>query len=68
MTTDVAEGGAEICEGRNLTKRLARKFVGIVIAICGLPGRGKSLVAQSLSRRLNWNGESAKGKLINYFI
>ncbi|XP_012238129.1 6-phosphofructo-2-kinase/fructose-2,6-bisphosphatase 1 isoform X1 [Bombus vancouverensis nearcticus] len=37
-----------------------RKFSGVVIAMCGLPGRGKSQVAQCLSRRLNWNGESTK--------
>lgn len=38
-----------------------RKFAGVVIAMCGLPGRGKSQVAQCLSRRLNWNGDTAKG-------
>lgn len=37
-----------------------RKFAGVVIAVCGLPGRGKSQVAQCLSRRLNWNGDSTK--------
>ncbi|XP_076659570.1 6-phosphofructo-2-kinase/fructose-2,6-bisphosphatase isoform X1 [Halictus rubicundus] len=37
-----------------------RKFAGVVVAICGLPGRGKSQVAQCLSRRLNWNGDSTK--------
>ncbi|CAL7950552.1 unnamed protein product [Xylocopa violacea] len=37
-----------------------RKFAGVVIAMCGLPGRGKSQVAQCLSRRLNWNGVSTK--------
>ncbi|XP_076242324.1 6-phosphofructo-2-kinase/fructose-2,6-bisphosphatase isoform X2 [Calliopsis andreniformis] len=37
-----------------------RKFAGVVIAMCGLPGRGKSQVAQCLSRRLNWNSDSAK--------
>lgn len=37
-----------------------RKFAGVVIAMCGLPGRGKSQVAQCLSRRLNWNGDSTK--------
>lgn len=37
-----------------------RKFAGVVIATCGLPGRGKSQVAQCLARRLNWNGESTK--------
>lgn len=37
-----------------------RKFAGVVVAMCGLPGRGKSQVAQCLSRRLNWNGDSTK--------
>ncbi|XP_053983743.1 6-phosphofructo-2-kinase/fructose-2,6-bisphosphatase 1-like isoform X1 [Hylaeus volcanicus] len=37
-----------------------RKFAGVVIAMCGLPGRGKSQVAHCLSRRLNWNGYSTK--------
>ncbi|CAD1475406.1 unnamed protein product, partial [Heterotrigona itama] len=37
-----------------------RKFAGVVIAMCGLPGRGKTQVAQCLSRRLNWNGDSTK--------
>lgn len=39
-----------------------RKFAGVVIATSGLPARGKSQVAQCLARRLNWDGESAKGK------
>ncbi|XP_050461906.1 6-phosphofructo-2-kinase/fructose-2,6-bisphosphatase-like isoform X1 [Cataglyphis hispanica] len=38
----------------------ARKFVGVVIAICGLPARGKSQISQSLARRLNWNGVTTK--------
>ncbi|KAH0547198.1 hypothetical protein KQX54_017507 [Cotesia glomerata] len=40
-----------------------RKFVGVVIATSGLPARGKTQVASSLARRLNWNGESAKDNL-----
>lgn len=39
-----------------------RKFAGVVVAMCGLPGRGKSQVAQCLARRLNWNGDSTKGE------
>lgn len=59
----IKEGGPEACGPRNPATSLAnsrRKFVGVVIAICGLPGRGKSQVAQSLCRRLNWNGDSAQ--------
>lgn len=37
-----------------------RKFAGVIIAFCGLPARGKSQMARSLARRLNWSGESAK--------
>lgn len=37
-----------------------RKFAGVIIAFCGLPARGKSQIAHSLTRRLNWNGETAK--------
>ncbi|XP_012273881.1 6-phosphofructo-2-kinase/fructose-2,6-bisphosphatase isoform X2 [Orussus abietinus] len=37
-----------------------RKFAGVVVATCGLPARGKSQVAQSLARRLNWSGKSSK--------
>lgn len=43
-----------------------RKFVGVVIATSGLPARGRTQVAQSLARRLNWNGESAKGNIYLY--
>lgn len=45
-----------------------RKFTGVVVATCGLPARGKTLTAYGISRRLNWNGESAKGmsKLIEF--
>ncbi|KAL0113371.1 hypothetical protein PUN28_012503 [Cardiocondyla obscurior] len=38
----------------------SRKFVGVVVATCGLPARGKSQIAQSLARRLIWNGVAAK--------
>ncbi|XP_023246612.1 6-phosphofructo-2-kinase/fructose-2,6-bisphosphatase-like isoform X2 [Copidosoma floridanum] len=37
-----------------------RKFAGVVVVTCGLPARGKSQLAHSLVRRLNWNGETAK--------
>ena len=40
-----------------------RKFAGVVIVTTGLPARGKSQVAHSLARRLNWNGVNTKGIL-----
>lgn len=40
-----------------------RRFAGVVVAMAGLPARGKTQVAHCLARRLNWNGESAKGWL-----
>lgn len=45
-----------------------RKFNGVVVATCGLPARGKTLVAYGLARRLNWNGESAKGNDFLLFL
>ncbi|XP_031845833.1 6-phosphofructo-2-kinase/fructose-2,6-bisphosphatase isoform X1 [Nomia melanderi] len=56
-----AEPGKEKLAMRTpgLTKS-PRKFAGVVVAMCGLPGRGKSQVAQCLARRLNWNGYSTK--------
>ena len=45
-----------------------RKFAGVVIITTGLPARGKSQVARCLARRLNWNGETAKGKVLTYIV
>jgi hypothetical protein len=42
-----------------------RKFVGVVLITSGLPACGKSQIAHYLIRRLNWNGESAKGEKIS---
>lgn len=50
------------------TAKPPRKFAGVVIVTTGLPARGKSQVAHSLKRRLNWNGESAKGKKFLFFV
>ncbi|KAJ8687379.1 hypothetical protein QAD02_023173 [Eretmocerus hayati] len=46
--------------GGVISSKPKHRFVGVVIAMTGLPARGKSLVAHGLARRLNWNGESAK--------
>lgn len=36
------------------------QFAPLLIALVGLPARGKSQLAHRLSRHLNWNGESTK--------
>ncbi|CAG9788609.1 unnamed protein product [Diatraea saccharalis] len=41
------------------TRRISQ-FAPLLIALVGLPARGKSQVAHRLSRHLNWNGESTK--------
>jgi len=53
--------GKEKVAARIAVAKSSRKFVGVVIAICGLPARGKSQIGQSLARRLNWNGVTTKG-------
>lgn len=49
-----------------LTVRSSRisQFAPLLIALVGLPARGKSQLAHRLSRHLNWNGESTKGKIL----
>ncbi|XP_046969157.1 6-phosphofructo-2-kinase/fructose-2,6-bisphosphatase-like isoform X1 [Vanessa cardui] len=46
----------------NVTMRRRRisQFAPLLIALVGLPARGKSQLAHRLSRHLNWNGESTK--------
>ncbi|RVE45447.1 hypothetical protein evm_009882 [Chilo suppressalis] len=41
------------------TRRISH-FAPLLIALVGLPARGKSHLAHRLSRHLNWNGESTK--------
>ncbi|KAG7206708.1 hypothetical protein KM043_000381 [Ampulex compressa] len=56
----IEPGKDKISVRTSVVTKSPRKFAGVVIATCGLPGRGKSQVARCLARRLNWNGVSAK--------
>lgn len=40
-----------------------RQFAPLLVALVGLPGRGKSLLAKRLARYLNFIGETTKGNL-----
>lgn len=40
-----------------------RQFAPLLVAMVGLPGRGKSLMAKRLARYLNFTGDVCKGKL-----
>ncbi|XP_063365713.1 6-phosphofructo-2-kinase/fructose-2,6-bisphosphatase-like [Cydia amplana] len=44
----------------SLRTRRISQFAPLLIALVGLPARGKSQLAHHLSRHLNWNGESTK--------
>lgn len=39
-----------------------RQFAPLLVAMVGLPGRGKSLMAKRLTRYLNYTGDVCKGK------
>ncbi|XP_046753418.1 6-phosphofructo-2-kinase/fructose-2,6-bisphosphatase-like isoform X1 [Diprion similis] len=54
------EAGQEMPVRNGNKAKPARRFAGVVVAMAGLPARGKTQVAHCLARRLNWNGESAK--------
>lgn len=41
-------------------RRMVNQFAPLLIALVGLPARGKSQLAHRLARHLNWNGESTK--------
>ncbi|KPJ04801.1 6-phosphofructo-2-kinase/fructose-2,6-biphosphatase [Papilio xuthus] len=44
----------------SMRSRRISQFAPLLIALVGLPARGKSQLAHRLSRHLNWNGESTK--------
>ncbi|KAJ0174753.1 hypothetical protein K1T71_009861 [Dendrolimus kikuchii] len=46
--------------GPSLCSRRISQFAPLLIALVGLPARGKSQLAHRLARHLNWNGESTK--------
>lgn len=43
-----------------IRSRRISQFAPLLIALVGLPARGKSQLAHRLARHLNWNGESTK--------
>ncbi|KAG6455099.1 hypothetical protein O3G_MSEX009020 [Manduca sexta] len=43
-----------------MRSRRINQFAPLLIALVGLPARGKSQLAHRLARHLNWNGESTK--------
>lgn len=58
MVSLFSEPGKDImAAGAPGIKKSPDKFAKLLVAMCGLPGRGKSQVAQCLSRRPYWNGE-----------
>ncbi|KAJ8712203.1 hypothetical protein PYW07_005045 [Mythimna separata] len=44
----------------SMRSRRISQFAPLLIALVGLPARGKSQLAHRLARHLNWNGESTK--------
>jgi len=64
LSTFLDPGKEKVAAKSSGLAKSSRKFVGVVIAICGLPARGKSQIGQSLARRLIWNGVTTKGKHI----
>lgn len=43
-------------------KGVLKQFSPLLVAMVGLPGRGKSLLAKRLCRYLNYTGDTCKGK------
>lgn len=55
--------------GAQAVKRLPlRQFAPLLIAMVGLPGRGKSLLARRLARYLNYTGDTTKGKQYGFKV
>ncbi|KAJ8981756.1 hypothetical protein NQ317_004936 [Molorchus minor] len=51
----------EECKGAQAPRRCPlRQFGPLLVAMVGLPGRGKSLLAKRLSRYLNYSGDNTK--------
>ncbi|KAG5898703.1 hypothetical protein JTB14_030653 [Gonioctena quinquepunctata] len=60
-TQFATEKSTEDCKGAQAPKRSPlRQFGPLLVAMVGLPGRGKSLLARRLSRYLNYTGEKTK--------
>lgn len=45
-----------------------RQFSPLLVAMVGLPGRGKSLLARRLARYLNYTGDRTRGMYTTFFI
>ncbi|CAG9839675.1 unnamed protein product [Diabrotica balteata] len=59
--TQYNEKQTEECNGAQAPKsKLLRQFGPLLVAMVGLPGRGKSLLARRLSRYLNFTGDNTK--------
>lgn len=43
-------------------KPLLRQFSPLMVAMVGLPGRGKSILAKRLERYMNYTGDTTKGE------
>lgn len=54
------EDKEKILSNVSMRRRRISQFAPLLIALVGLPARGKSQLAHRLSRHLNWNGESTK--------
>nr|XP_023019918.1 6-phosphofructo-2-kinase/fructose-2,6-bisphosphatase-like [Leptinotarsa decemlineata] len=60
-TQFATEKPSEDCKGAQAAKRSPlRQFGPLLVAMVGLPGRGKSLLARRLSRYLNYTGEKTR--------
>lgn len=51
----------------NSTKPVGNNFVPLVVALVGLPARGKTVLAHKLSRYLNWTGHVSKVFSVSFY-